>query len=122
MTPAFIVSATHLLSFPFDEHKMGKKGGIFLSRDGKKRVEHLLSHVFELPKDLVMDLPRITMLGDMQVHVENHRGIIEYTKEKIRISTGCGELLINGSGLVLRNILPDEIVVDGRIRSIAILE
>lgn len=93
-----------------------------MSRESKKRVEYLLSHIFELPKDLVMDLPRITLLGDMQLYVENHRGIIEYTKEKICISTGIGELIINGSELALRNILPDEIAVDGRIKSIAILK
>lgn len=101
---------------------MGKKGGIFLSRESKKRVDYLLTHFLELPKDVVMDLPRITLLGDMQLYVENHRGIIEYTKEKIRISTSLGELLINGSGLVLRNIFPDEIAVDGKIEGVSFLE
>lgn len=93
-----------------------------MSRESKKRVDYLLTHFLELPKDVVMDLPRITLLGDMQLYVENHRGIIEYTKEKIRISTSLGELLINGSGLVLRNIFPDEIAVDGKIEGVSFLE
>lgn len=93
-----------------------------MSRESKKRVEYLLAHFLELPKDVVMDLPRITLLGDMQLYVENHRGIIEYTKERIRISTGLGELLINGSSLVLRNIFPDEIAVDGKIKGVCFLE
>lgn len=98
-----------------------EKGGIFLSGEKKKRMEFLANYL-ELPKDLLMNLPRITLLGDMQLHIENHRGIMEYTKEKIRIRTSLGEMVIIGEGLVLRNIFPDEIAVDGKIRALNILE
>jgi hypothetical protein len=44
-----------------------EKGGIFLSGEKKKRMEFLANYL-ELPKDLLMNLPRITLLGDMQLH------------------------------------------------------
>ncbi|MGB9791646.1 MAG: sporulation protein YqfC [Thermacetogeniaceae bacterium] len=101
---------------------MDEKGGIFLSRESRKRLEYLLAHYLELPKELVLDLPRITVVGDIQVFVENHKGIIEYTPEKLRISTSIGELQIEGTGLALRCIQPDEIGVDGKIRAVILLE
>jgi len=87
-----------------------------------KNLEYFLAHYLELPKELVMGLPRITMLGDIQIIVENHRGIIEYTTEKVRIGTSIGELHVIGSDLALRTIFPEEIAVDGKIRSIALVE
>ena len=83
-----------------------------------KSLEYFLAHFLELTKELVMGLPRITVLGDIQMIVENHRGIIEYTTERVRIGTGIGELRVTGSGLTLRTIFPEEIAVDGKIRSI----
>lgn len=80
----------------------------------------MLAHFLELPKDLVLDLPRVTLLGDMQLIVENHRGIIEYTTERVRISTGLGELVIEGKDLALRAIFSEEIAVDGKIRAISL--
>ncbi|NPV29222.1 MAG: sporulation protein YqfC [Firmicutes bacterium] len=89
-----------------------------MPRESKKRFEQALAHFLELPRELVMDLPRVTLLGDMQVIVENHRGIIEYTRERVRISTSLGELVISGAGLALRTIFPDEIAVDGKIQGV----
>ncbi len=93
-----------------------------MSRESKKKIEHLLANYLELPKDLVMDLPRITLLGNIQLLIENHRGIMEYTTEKIRISISLGELVIAGEGLVLRNIFPDEIAVEGKIQTLILQE
>lgn len=93
-----------------------------MPRESKKRLEYLLAHYLELPKDLVLDLPRVTIIGDIQVFVENHRGIIEYTPERVRVSTSLGELYIEGTGLALRNIFPEEIGVDGKIRAVTLLE
>ncbi|HBG22164.1 MAG: sporulation protein YqfC [Syntrophaceticus sp.] len=92
-----------------------------MSGDKKKHMESLANYL-ELPKDLLMNLSRITLIGDIQLHIENHRGIIEYTKEKIRISISMGELVIVGEDLVLRNIFPDEIAVEGKIKALNILE
>ncbi len=91
--------------------------GLVVPRE-MKSLEYFLAHFLELPKELVMGLPRITVLGDIQLIVENHRGIIEYTTERVRIGTGIGELRVTGSGLTLRTIFPEEIAVDGKIRSI----
>ncbi|QIB26308.1 sporulation protein YqfC [Caloranaerobacter azorensis] len=84
----------------------------------KKRVEDIkstISDVLELPKDIVLDLPRITLIGNLQLYIENHKGIIEYSKQRIRINTNIGILRIVGNNLTIRTIVTEEIIIVGEI-------
>ncbi len=85
-------------------------------------VKANLSEILELPKDIVLDLPRITLVGNLQIYIENHKGIIEYTKQRIRISTKSGVLRITGKNMVIRIIVTEEIVITGDISSIEFVE
>lgn len=82
------------------------------------KAKNLFSEFFELPKDIVLDLPRISIIGNLQFYVENHRGIIEYNDQVIRIGIRNGELVIKGSGLGIKNIYPHEILIEGTIENI----
>ncbi len=66
----------------------------------------------------MLDLPKVVLVGDVQVLIENHRGIMVYTPELVKVSTTIGDLAVAGTDLVLKNILPDEIMVEGRIKSV----
>ena len=72
-----------------------------------------LAGVLEIPQDIVMDLPRITMLGNQQLLVENHKGIIEYTPSLVRIKLNQGELIVAGKNLMLGNLQIEQILVEG---------
>lgn len=77
-----------------------------------------LAGLLEIPQDIVLDLPRITMLGNKQLLVENHKGIIEYTPSLVRIKLNQGELIVNGSDLTLGNLQVEQILVEGTVRDI----
>lgn len=83
------------------------------------RVRTLMTEFLELPKDLVLDLPRVTLVGNVQLTLENHRGVILYTDTHIRIAVARGEIVIAGKKLTLRSILADEIIVDGTINNVS---
>lgn len=87
-------------------------------KEFKKRIKRQMSDVLEIPSDIIMDLPKIVMVGDLQVFIENHRGIVEYTAEIVRINVGEYEVAVSGDNLLLRNILPDEICLEGRIKGV----
>lgn len=84
-----------------------------------KKMGKALVELLELPRDLVFDLPRITLSGNNQLIMENHKGIIEYGSGKIRVNTRLGEVVIHGSGLVIITILPEEITIGGRISAVS---
>lgn len=87
--------------------------------DKTKRVKQRLANILDIPKDVMLDLPKLVLVGNVQVFLENHSGIIEYTSNIIRAQTNVGEIRIEGKNLSLKNILPDEIVVEGTIYSLS---
>jgi len=88
-------------------------------KDKTRRVQYSLAGMLEMPKDAIMDLPRITVIGNWQINIENHRGLLEYTADKVRVSISNGELEIKGNNFVVRSILVDEITLDGQVYSIS---
>ena len=87
-------------------------------RNRKKQIQQQVANVFDIPRDLMLDLPKVILVGDVQVLIENHRGIMVYTPETVKVSTTVGDLAITGTDLTLKNILPDEIMDEGRIKSV----
>jgi sporulation protein YqfC len=88
------------------------------NRGEGRQWRNRLAGALELPKDVIIGLPKVTVIGYLQVTVENHRGIIEFTPERVRVAAGEGAVEIRGQGLTLRSILADEIILDGRIETV----
>ena len=42
---------------------------------GLDKVAKKLVKIMDLPADAILDLPRITMVGNTEVSIENHKGI-----------------------------------------------
>lgn len=87
-------------------------------RDMRKKLRHTLADMLEIPGEVALDLPKIILVGNVQAFIENHRGIVEYTGERVRVTVSYGEVCVRGQGLVIRNILPDEICVEGQIEGL----
>jgi sporulation protein YqfC len=90
-----------------------------MRRSPRERLVRRVAELFELPKDVILDLPTATLFGHLQCIVENHRGIIEYLPEKVRVNTARGEIVVTGRNLALGSISQDEVVIEGRIASLA---
>ncbi len=83
-----------------------------------KQLREFIAEKMSLPKDVVMDLPRISICGDKEIFIENHKGIMEYRDECIRIKMNDG--LINICGTQLRIIIleTDRMVINGDLESV----
>lgn len=84
-------------------------------------VKEKVATALELPKDIVMDLPKITMMGEKELAVENYKGIIEYGERVIRLNTSKYMLKITGEGLEIKNITKDEIELMGTFAKLEFL-
>lgn len=84
----------------------------------KDDIKKKLSDVLELPKDIILDLVRLTITGRLAVFIENHKGIIEYDPQLIRVNTTDGVIVIRGKGLYLKSAIADEITIEGELNSI----
>jgi sporulation protein YqfC len=87
----------------------------------RRRLEDMksaVSDIFELPKDITLNLPKISMIGNNQMLVENHRGVIEYTPQRIRVNSSIGVIRVQGSEMKLKNIAADDIMITGEVKAI----
>ena len=78
----------------------------------------IISDLFELPREVVLDLPRLTMVGNVQIYLENHRGVIAYDENQIRIGVNNGEIIIRGSNLQIKNLIAEELLIKGTIEGL----
>ena len=82
------------------------------------RLRAALAQALDLPRDLVLDLPRLTLLGPLHLSVENHRGLLEFRSEQVAIATAAGRLVVLGSDLAVGVVREGEITVTGRLSSL----
>ncbi len=72
----------------------------------------------ELPKDILYGAVILTATGRSEVLIENYRGIIEYTCEKIRLQTKTCQVEVRGKRLLIEYYTNDEMKVTGMIQAI----
>lgn len=88
-----------------------------------QKIKKWTAGILDLPQDVVLDLPRITMIGPLQMYIENHRGVLVFHTHELRLLlSNKGQLLIRGERLVIRQILPEEVLLEGFIREVHYLD
>lgn len=83
-----------------------------------RKLRKWTASILDLPQDVVLDLPRITMIGGLQLTVENHRGVLHFSPQLLRLAMDNGELEVTGKDLMIRNIGTEEVYVEGKILGI----
>jgi sporulation protein YqfC len=83
-----------------------------------RKLNQLTASLLDLPQDVVQDLPRITMIGNLQLYIENHRGVLHFSPDRLKLALTKGTLEIRGKQLVIRAILTEEVFIEGTIDDI----
>ena len=89
---------------------------------GTRKREGLLertAQLFDLPADVVAGLPRLELVGDRQLYLEHHTGILAYSTGQIDVNTAGGVLRVTGEGLTLLAMTGEALRIGGRIRGLA---
>ena len=89
--------------------------GIFMDT---KNLKSRITDASGLPKDVVLGISVLNILGQNEAYIENYRGILEYTDKLIRIQTKLGRIHINGRGLKIEYYMNDEMKIMGHITSV----
>ncbi len=93
-----------------------------MARAWGNRLKRWVTATMDLPEDIMMDLPRITMVGQIHIYIENHKGLLAFSDKELRLMLKSGQLLVKGEGFVLKTILPEEILLEGKIDHVLFLE
>lgn len=81
-----------------------------------------MTEALELPKEILLNLPLISFIGQEEVTIENYKGILEYSEETVRIGTAAGILRLTGQGLCLKQLSAECMVVTGRVEKMEFLQ
>ncbi len=90
-------------------------------RKAKVTVKEKVSKVFELPAEIILDMPQLVMMGNKSLIVENYKGVIEYGVERIRLNTGCGIVSLNGLNMSILEITSEDVMITGEIKQLEFL-
>ena len=77
-----------------------------------------VAELFDLPADIVAGLPRLEMVGDRQLYLERHAGILSYSETQIDVNTTGGVLRVTGMALSLMAMTGEEVRIGGRIAAV----
>ncbi len=90
-------------------------------RTERKNVKERLNDVLDLPSDMLLDIPRMTMNDNRELQIENYRSVLEYEDGQIKLNSKNYIIKINGKKLEIVSITDDEIFIRGVITGISFL-
>ncbi len=62
------------------------------------------------------------MIGQIHIYIENHKGLLLFSDDEVRILLKQGQLLIKGKGFVIKMILPEELLLEGKIIEVTYID
>lgn len=84
----------------------------------KKKIKEKVSELLELPREVVLDVPKLVFIGNNDLTIENYKGIIEYNDKVIRINTSTSMIKLTGQNLEIKTITAEEILIGGNISTL----
>ena len=83
-----------------------------------KELPQSLADKLMIPPELLPGTGSVSIVGGRQALVEDHRGILEYSEERIVLALKRGKLSLTGSNLQLQAMNRGELLISGRIQNV----
>ena len=82
---------------------------------GKEKILNKL----DFPNDISLDLPKIIVVGNREITIENHRGIMAFETNMVKINSRIGAITINGEKFEILFIGETTITISGIFNGIS---
>lgn len=83
-----------------------------------RRISEFIADSLSMPKDVAMDLPRVSVCGDKEIYIENHKGLVEYGEDRIQVKMNDGIIHVSGSCLRIIVMEYGRMVINGDLKKI----
>ena len=87
-------------------------------KDKLEKARELFTEKLDLPKDVILNLPKITIVGNTEITIENHKGIILFERNIIKINTKVKVINIEGENFEILYIGDSTITISGKFKSV----
>lgn len=82
------------------------------------KIKEKLADKLDIPRDILLNMPKITVIGNEEITIENHQGILKFCEEFIKIKCCYGNMYVNGDNLQIIFISGKTIVLGGKFKSV----
>lgn len=73
---------------------------------------------FDLPGEVLIGMPKLTITGNRRLHIECHKGILEYDRCLIIVNGGSVLVKIRGEDLEICSMSAEELLIMGFVVSV----
>jgi sporulation protein YqfC len=86
--------------------------------DLRQTLKRQFSNVLDLPPEVLLDYATITLIGDVEAKIVNHKGLVQYTTTSIKARSLQGMIEVVGKGLEIVSFSASEMKISGQIRQV----
>jgi sporulation protein YqfC len=86
----------------------------------KREGAAFISKLTGLPADAAGHVPRITIIGSTQILIQYPGRLEQFTEQDVRIQLSESTLHIKGKSLEVKELMPEEIIVEGTMTNIQV--
>jgi sporulation protein YqfC len=80
------------------------------------------AEVLSLPEDLTEALPRIELIGNRRVQIDNYLSVDNFDSRRLLLKVKQGQISITGENLRIKAIYPEGLVIEGLILAVQLKE
>lgn len=91
-------------------------------KEEKKTFREKVADTFDASKEVILDIPKIELLGNCEAVIENHKGIVEYTPDRIVLEANPRRIRISGRNMEIKSVTQEMLFVAGTIDSVGFLK
>ena len=88
----------------------------------KVGLKEKFAEMLDLPKEIVLNIPKVTIVGNKDMMIENYKGVMEYEDTRIRVNTGTGVVKVTGARLLIREITSEDIIISGDVHALEFIK
>jgi len=83
------------------------------------KTKQNIADKLDLPRDIILNMPKIIVTGDNEIIIENHKGVVLFGENQVRVNSGVGLISIYGSRFEILFMGGSTITIGGKFKSIA---
>ena len=86
--------------------------------DKLHRTKEVIAEKLELPRDILLNMPKITVTGDNEITIENHKGVILFEQNEVKINSNLGLISVCGGDFEILFMGGSTLTLSGKFKSI----
>lgn len=82
------------------------------------KTKEAIAEKFDIPRDIVFNLPKITIISDNEISIENHKGVVLFEDKEVKINSNVGLISISGRDFEILFMGGSTLTLSGKFKSV----